>query len=322
MVEIPEYLLARSRQRRAELTGQGGEAVDLVAGGTVVPAEASGAAVVSAQAAATDAAGVAGSGSVQSRAMPPLPSTVLTSAEALDTVPPSSPESDPPYIEAAKSRKKMPVWAASMMMCLPIWAIFYVGMLEPPTSDELVLGVNGAEVFSTCASCHGSDGAGTATGRQLNDGEVLLTFPAEDSGFDGLAHHLSWVYLGTQGYRDLGFDRYGDPDRPGGQRETGSFASGMSGFSNLSLDDLVSVVYYERVTHGGLSPEQAAMEEEILLALASDHPDFDIGSPEEISDLLMASAEAHGVGMDTDHEADTDAEMAGMNVEDITAAAG
>ena len=248
MVEVPEYLLARSRQRRAELTGQGGEAADPAAGGIAVPSEAT----------STAAVPVAAAEPSQTRPMPPLPSAVLASVGAADAAPPPPPEPDPPYIEAAKTRKKMPVWAASMMMCLPIWAIFYVGMLEPPSSDELVLAVNGAEVFSTCASCHGSDGSGTATGRQLNGGEVLLTFPAGDSDFNGLAHHLSWVYLGTQGYRDLGLDRYGDPDRPGGQRETDSFASGMSGFSNLSLDDLVSVVYYERVVHGELSLEEGS----------------------------------------------------------------
>ena len=231
---------------------------------------------------------------------PSAPSPPEPPAAAAPPEPPAAP--DPPYIQAARGRKKMPVWAASVMVCLPIWAIFYVGMLEPPSRDELVLAVNGAEVFSTCASCHGGDGGGTATGRPLDDGEVLLTFPAE-GGFDGLAHHLSWVYLGTQGYRDLGLDYYGDPDRPGGQRETGSFASGMSGFSNLSLDDLVSVVYYERVTHGGLDPERAALEEEMLLALAADHPEFDTGSPEEISELLTASAEAHGVGAESEETA-------------------
>ena len=318
MVEVPEYLLARSRQRRAELTGQGGEMAEAAAGGTVALAESPGAAAPAVSASASGAAPAAGSGSAQLRAMPPLPSAVMTSAGASDVGPPAPPEPDPPYIEAARTRKKMPVWAASMMMCLPLWAIFYVGMLEPPSSDELVLAVNGAEVFSTCASCHGGDGAGTATGRQLNDGEVLLTFPAGDSDFDGLAHHLSWVYLGTQGYRDLGLDHYGDPDRPGGQRETDSFASGMSGFSNLSLDDLVSVVYYERITHGELSLEQAALEEEMLLALAADHPDFDTGSPEEIADLLASSAEAHGVGLDAD--ADADAETAGMSVDGNAAA--
>ena len=185
---------------------------------------------------------------------------------------------------------------AVVMVFLPVWAIFYVGMLEPPDSTELVLADNGAAVYSTCASCHGADGSGTATGRQLNDGELLLTFgPAP--GFDGLAHHLSWVYLGTAGTKRLGLDIYGNPDRPDGPREVDSFASGMSGFANLSLEDLVSVVYYERVVHGGIDAATAALEEEMLLALVADAPPFETGSPDEISALLTESALGHGIDL-------------------------
>ncbi len=273
MVEVPEYLLERSRQRRAELTG------------AEPPAD----------------------GSAGSAAEAPLPAASSAAAPALspaapapaplpEPVPPPPPEPDPPYVQAALARKRMPYWAASVMVFLPVWAIFYVGMLEPPDSEELVLADNGATVYSTCASCHGADGSGAATGRRLNDGEVLLTFgPAP--GFDGLAHHLSWVYLGTAGTARLGLDFYGNPDRPGGQREVDSFASGMSGFSNLSLEDLASVVYYERVVHGGLDAETAALEEEMLLALVADAPSFETGSPDEISALLAASAEGHGVDL-------------------------
>lgn len=275
MIEVPEYLLERSRKRRAELTGQTADA-DTTASST-------GAGGQTPAAAATQPAAPA-----------PLPARAPVAP-----MPPPPPEPDPPYVEAAKTRKKMPVWAASVMVFLPVWAVFYVGMLEPPASDELILTSNGATVYSTCASCHAGDGSGTATGRQLNEGEVLLTFPASEN-FNGLAHHLSWVYLGTQGSRSLGIDRYGDPDRPGGQRVTASFATGMSGFSNLSLDDLVSVIYYERVTHGGLDVEQAEIEEQLLLALAEDHPEFDTGSPDEIAELLAVSAEARGIGAEPD----------------------
>lgn len=270
MVEVPEYLLERSRQRRAELTGQAPEPAEVAAAGGAAPASASAASTAS-------------------------PAPV---AAVLAPIPPAAPDLPPPptpaYVQAARHRKKMPVWAASVMVFLPIWAIFYVGMLEPPSTDELVLAENGSAVYSTCSSCHGGDGAGSASGRQLSDGEVLLTFGNKPQ-FDGLAHHLSWVYLGTAGTKSLGLDVYGDPDRPGGQREVGSYANGMSGFSNLSIEDLVSVVYYERVVHGGLDAERAELEEEMLLALAADGVSFETGSPEEISELLRASAEIHGI---------------------------
>ena len=269
MVEVPEYLLERSRQRRAELTGAAPEGADAPAAAADAPSPAA-----PAPTAAVPAAPV------------PIP----------EAAPPPPPEPDPPYVQAANERKRMPYWAASVMVFLPIWAIFYVGMLEPPDTDELVLADNGAVVYSTCASCHGADGSGTATGRQLNDGELLLTF-GPTPGFDGLAHHLSWVYLGTAGTKRLGLDFYGNPDRPDGQREVDSFASGMSGFPNLSLEDLVSVVYYERVVHGALDAETAAHEEEMLLALVADAPTFETGSPDEISALLTESAEVHGIDL-------------------------
>ena len=268
MVEVPEYLLERSRERRAELTGtgspDGGETSDAPAAAAPAPAAAA-----------------------------PAPAAPAPLPEA---APPPPPEPDPPYVQAANERKRMPYWAASVMVFLPIWAIFYVGMLEPPDSDELVLAENGATVYSTCASCHGADGSGTATGRQLNDGELLLTFGTAP-GFDGLAHHLSWVYLGTAGTKRLGLEYYGNPDRPEGQREVDSYASGMSGFSNLSIEDLVSVVYYERVTHVGLDAEKAAHTEEMLLALVADAPMFETGSPDEISALLAEAAEGHGIDL-------------------------
>lgn len=271
MVDVPEYLLERSRQRRAELTG-------------VAPSEGGDAAPDAPAAAAPAPAAAAAAPAVA--ALAPIP----------PAAPPPPPEPDPPYVQAANERKRMPYWAMSVMAFLPLWAIFYVGMLEPPDSDELVLADNGATVYSTCASCHGTDGSGTATGRQLNGGELLLTF-GNAPGFDGLAHHLSWVYLGTSGTKRLGLDFYGDPDRPDGQREVDSFASGMSGFSNLSLADLASVVYYERVVHGGLDAETAAHEEEMLLALVADDPAFETGSPDEISALLIEAAEGHGIDL-------------------------
>jgi len=286
VAEVPEYLLARSKERRAELTGEGADD----SGGT------------SSTAAATPTDGDTSSAAPSAPASTTTPATQSSAGAGAPAervaAPVSAPEPDPPYVQAAHQRKRMPYWAASVMLMLPIWAIFYVGMLEPPDSDELVLAENGSVVYSTCASCHGTNGEGAATGRQLNEGEVLLTFAP---GATGLAQHISWVYLGTAGSQRIGLDFYGNPDRPGGQRQTNSYASGMSGFSNLSLEDLVSVVYYERVVHGGLDAETAALEEEMLLALVADDPAFETASPEESAALLGESDEGHGVDMAADN---------------------
>ena len=91
---------------------------------------------------------------------------------------------------------------------------------------------------------------------------MLLTFPAQGS-YDGLAGHLSWVLNGTDGTRANEGTSYGSPDHPDGQRQTGSFGN-MSGFANLGIEELAAVVYYERVTHGGLDAEAAEIELEVL----------------------------------------------------------
>lgn len=308
MIEVPEYLLERSRQRRAELTGKpsagaGNDAAHSGAKSGASAAGSSGGGVadigMAGGAGASAAGGAASSVGADGFAQAAIGGSAArggntgvgySSASALFAKAESQ-KPDPPYVKAAKSRKKMPAWATAMVMCLPIWAVFYVGMLEPPSTDELVLAVNGAEVYGTCASCHGVDGSGLVTGRQLNNGEVLLTFPANNQG---LAQQISWVYLGTSGTQDLGFETYGDTNRPGGARQLGSYANGMSGFSNLSLADLASVVYYERVTHGGLNPERAALEEEMLLAFIADNPSLGSGSPDDVQELIQSSYEAHG----------------------------
>ena len=124
MTEVPEYLLARSRERRAAMGG-GGDA-----------GEAEAAPAASAEAAPAAATPV------------PVPAAETAPAE------PAEPEPVPPFVEAAERRKKMPVWVVPVLVCLPIWAIYYVGTLEnPPQAATGLLG-EGQEVYaSSCAGC-------------------------------------------------------------------------------------------------------------------------------------------------------------------------
>ena len=139
-------------------------------------------------------------------------------------------------------------------MFLPFWAIFYVGYLENPPAEPEGLAFEGDEVYGvSCAGCHGGGGGG-GSGRQLNGGEVLLTFPSLESGaaYDGLAGMLHWVANGTAGTEAEGLSTYGDPDRAGGVRAPGSFGAQMAGFAgSLSAEELVAVVYHERHAFGG-----------------------------------------------------------------------
>lgn len=173
MTEIPEHLLKRSKDRKNELSG----------GGASSDAPASSTPATTASAAPAPAA--------KSAAPAPKPK-----------------KADPPYVVAAKTRRKIPYWAMAGLSSLPIWAFMYFIALKP--ADEVVAGPisTGTEYYSGCAGCHGANGAGGA-GRPLYQGEALKTFPhIEDM--------LNFVYNGSSKYLAAGLEIYGNPDREGG----------------------------------------------------------------------------------------------------------
>jgi mono/diheme cytochrome c family protein len=247
VTEVPDYLLARSRERRAAMGGGGAGASGDDAGTGSAP-------VVPAEAAAAPA--------------PAVPAPVAPAE-------PAAPEPVPPFVEAALNRKRMPVWVVPVLLLLPVWAIYYVGMLErPPASATGLLGEGQVIFAADCAACHGAGGGG-AVGQKLNDGEVLLTFP-------DLGSHISWVINGSPVVNGT---PYGDPARPGGQRMSGG---GMPGWAEtLTPEELVAAVYYERVTHGGLDAETAASDLELLEAYVDSGVTFEGGeTPRDISTAL------------------------------------
>jgi mono/diheme cytochrome c family protein len=169
----------------------------------------------------------------------------------------------------------MPVWVVPVLLLLPVWAIYYVGMLEsPPAAATGLLGEGQVIYAASCAGCHGGTGGG-AVGLKLNDGEVLLTFP-------DLGSHISWVINGSPVVNGT---PYGDPARPGGQHMS---AGGMPGWAEtLTPEELVAAVYYERVTHGGLDAETAAGDLELLEAYVAGGVTFEGGeTPRDISKVL------------------------------------
>ncbi len=262
MTEVPEHLLRASAEARARLTG-------------AAPPAAS-----DPDAAADPAAA-------------PAPAPAAAPAPAVAATPdvPAVPEPVAPYVEAAQHRKTVPVWILPVLLFLPIWGIYYVGYLErPPAAPEGLL-FEGGEVYAeSCASCHGGGGGG-GSGRQLNRGEVVATFPAGDGAYDGLAGHLSWVINGTEGTLNNEGANYGAPSREGGPRGVGSFGA-MAGFgASLDLESLVAVVFHERVAHGQLDDEAAerelrVLEEFILIREEAGASDWDGESVASISEQL------------------------------------
>jgi mono/diheme cytochrome c family protein len=86
---------------------------------------------------------------------------------------------------------------------------------------------------ANCARCHGSTGGG-GFGPQLSDGEVALTFPDP-------AEELAWIRDGSRGKKG---EFYGDPNRPGGQREVKKGT--MPGFPKLTDAEIAAISAYTR----------------------------------------------------------------------------
>ena len=206
VADVPEHLLQRSAARRAALTGGGGDDAP-----AATPAVTGGAAP--AAAAATAAA--------PPKVTPTEPAFIEpVSKEAFERV-------------QAIKRRRIPVWAMSVLALLPLWGVLYIGAFGTRAAESEA--VDGGTVFANnCASCHGNNGQGGA-GPRLAGGEAVKTFPVIDD-------HLSWISTGSGPFKGK---PYGDPAREGGQHVASS--GGMPGFGGkLSPEEIQAVADYER----------------------------------------------------------------------------
>jgi len=239
LTEVPDYLLQRSRERRAALglsTGDGGDA-------------------------AAPATGAGESAPVPATTAAATPAPVAESGTEIETYEPPAPIA--PWVAAAKARKKIPVWMAPVALFLPIWGFMVYGTLEEPTREAAGPIAAGSEIFSNCAACHGAGGGG-GVGYQLNEGQVLLTFP-------DVASHVAWVANGSPAAGVA----YGNPDRPGGQRVSGALGSQMPAFASLGGLEVLEVTLYNRVTHGQQPEEE--LEPWVMWAESGTVPDWEQG---------------------------------------------
>jgi mono/diheme cytochrome c family protein len=204
VTEIPEHLLKRSKERRAAIGGEEAGDAPAASGSAVEPAAASEAP------AATPAAPAAAPAPV---VVPPKPVR--------------------PSVAAAKSRRKVPVWALPVLAAVPLWAYVFQATLEPPPKPDDTPIALGKEVYSGCQSCHAADGSG-GVGPSLK--AVLETWP-------DYRDHMAWVRLGSDGWPT---QTYGANDKPK--------LNGMPSHPAMSDKELAQVVLYERATFGGLDP--------------------------------------------------------------------
>ena len=230
MTEIPEHLLKRSQSAKAKATG------------ATEPAE--GGATPAAAVAKTDSA-------------PPAVAAKALPAKAAAPAAPPQRKPDPPYVKAAKDRKKIPFWAMATLSILPVWVFMYARSLAPSTAKVSgPLGAGAGLYKAGCSGCHGGNGEGGA-GYAFAGGEVLKTFPH-------IEDQLRWVYAGTSGYSAANVSSYGNPKREP-VRATGAKgimpSQGASFGGGLSELEILEVVCHERYTLGGANPTADNKEE-------------------------------------------------------------
>jgi len=260
VTEIPEHLLKRSKERRAAMGLPGGEA-DAAASAPSEGAAAPTAAVTPAAA----------------RAATPVPAAAA----------PPPPKPDPPYVQAAKARRRIPFWAMPVIALLPVWALLYLNSVKVPASRDDAL-KKGAEVYAACSACHGASGEG-GTGAVLKDGNVLKTFKDPKD-------MMMWIYLGAAGgARPDG--SYGDANRPGGPHNIKTLPAVMPAWASLSAQDIADVTRYVREDLSGEptpSPDVIANYATVAQAAIDDSKAGKLPSASTVKGAKAASGSAAG----------------------------
>ncbi|MFK8025966.1 MAG: hypothetical protein AB8G26_18575 [Ilumatobacter sp.] len=273
MTEIPEHLLKRSRERRAAV-GKGDDA-----GTTSDSSSDAGASSVPATAAKATAPAATSSG--------PPARTAAPEPEL-----PKPPKPDPAYVVAAKQRRKVPWWAMATLGLMPVWGFMYVRALtEAPEEAEGPMGL-GAEIYGSCAACHGANGGG-GVGYAFAGGEVLESYP-------NIEDMVRFVYWGTGEYNLAGVQIPGNPDREGGAHVTGGLGAmpqqGSMAGGGLTDYQILGVVCHERYTLGGADPTEEPFAEEFEHWCSEESPIFTALQAGEISitsddDIALIDAE-------------------------------
>lgn len=224
LTEVPEHLLQRSKAARARLSGAPAPD-DSAPSAETAPAKTESAAPAVAAAAA-------------------VPEPVVEEPKA-------------PWVEANVSRPKIPVWALSVLVCLPIWAVVYATTNDKPTVEETGALAIGDEVYGvSCSGCHGAAGGG-GSGPQLSGGAVLETFPEP-------GEQVRWVLLGSAGYEEEGSTTYGAQDKP--------IVGGMPTHAEMSSEELLAVIRHERETLSQEELDHDAWEAAVEALLADPNP--------------------------------------------------
>lgn len=96
---------------------------------------------------------------------------------------------------------------------------------------------------ANCAGCHGANGQGGGNFPSLTG--VVTTFGSCED-------HVTWVRLGSEGWRSEVGGTYGDTDK--------NVGGGMPAHAALTEEQLRSVVAFERVRFGGANPDETLVD--------------------------------------------------------------
>jgi len=233
LTEVPDFLLQRSKARRALLAG--------------------------------DAAGAAAAGAAATTGGAVEAASSTAAAETASAAPivaaPVAVAPVPPWVEESRRRPKIPIWASSVLAILPLWALVYALTLDPATPTTLGPIAEGTAVYGgKCSSCHGAAGGGN-NGPAFTGGAVVRTFPKP-------ADHVRWVILGTAGFIDKKIPTYGANNTP---VDAAKNMPGWG--TSLKPAELLSVIRYEREKFGGETYKAEDWEVGVVDMLKSEFPD-------------------------------------------------
>lgn len=165
---------------------------------------------------------------------------------------------EPAYLAAAKSRKRIPLWAVPIFPALIVWAIIYVNAVQKPpagANDPITLG---KDIYAAnCASCHGPTGGGGVgpafTGKTL------------DKVFPNYTEQMAWINIGSAAWPNDTFGAQGGKPTRSGATMPGF---GPEGTKSLTCDQIALVTRYEREVLGGGAavPELVTATEAIAAA--------------------------------------------------------
>ena len=134
-----------------------------------------------------------------------------------------------------------------LIRLLPLVVIAVIAAGCTPSDQPEALRQGRSTYGEVCSVCHGARGEG-ASGPALE--KVIDTWPR-------CSDQVEWIALGSEGWRNQYGETYGTPGK--------QISGGMPAHSDqLTLEQTRRVAAFERVEYGGLEPDAALAQCEVM----------------------------------------------------------